>query len=75
MNRGILVQRDVPDGKELDKYDTQGGKLYRRRGMELELIRDFTDMTFEPIRAPYDWRDKAETGETPAWHPLDGEQR
>ena len=63
----------VPTGQALDEYDTQGGKLYRRRGMELELIRDFTDMSFEPIRAPYDWRDDALTGETSAWHPLDGE--
>lgn len=38
----------------LDRYDTQGGCLYRRRGMELELIRDFTEMEFERIRAPYD---------------------
>lgn len=52
----------------LDRYDTLGGKLYRRRGQELDLIRDFTDMTFEKVRAPYDWRD-----EDSGWHPLDGE--
>lgn len=53
----------------LDQYDTMGGRLYRRHGQELELIRDFTDMAFEPVRAPYDWRDEAAA--TP-WHPLDG---
>ncbi len=49
-----------PSDRPLDRYDTQGGCLYRRAGGEMELIRDFTRMTFEPIRAPYDWRD--ETG-------------
>ncbi|WP_428544304.1 hypothetical protein [Profundibacter sp.] len=56
----------------LDRYDTQGGALYRRKGMELSLIRDFTDMSFEPIRAPYDTQsDKAELNQ---WHPLDREE-
>ena len=59
-------------GLDSDRYDTMGGKLYRRRGEDLELIRDFTDMTFEPVRAPYDWRD--DEGDPPeTWHPLDGE--
>lgn len=67
-----LYQRmAVPGGDAPDRYDTQGGKLYRRHGLELELIRDFTDMEFEPIRAPYDWRD--ERAEPTSWHPLDGE--
>lgn len=66
--RELFDRMAVPPGDALDRYDTQGGSLYRRRGMELELIRDFTDMAFEPIRAPYDWRDTRE--ETP-WHPLD----
>ncbi len=58
----------------LDRYDTLGGKLYRRAGNELELIRDFNDMAFEEILAPYDWRD-ASGGENSAkpWHPLAGE--
>ena len=56
----------------LDRYDTMGGKLYRRHGDDLELIRDFTEMAFEPIRAPYDWR--TEPSDDPAsWHPLDSE--
>lgn len=65
----------VPRGDALDRYDTQGGRLYRRRGMDLELIRDFTDMAFEPIRAPYDWRDDSDPAgaeDTADWHPLDG---
>ena len=53
----------------LDRYDTLGGKLYRRRGQELELIRDFTDMEFEPIRAPYDWRPERGADEPEPWHP------
>ncbi|MCP5086024.1 MAG: hypothetical protein GY952_04355 [Rhodobacteraceae bacterium] len=61
----------------LDKYDTQGGCLYRRSGGEMKLIRDFTKMEFEYIRAPYDWRSPRSSGETPAepadWHPLDKE--
>lgn len=58
----------------LDLYDTQGGCLYRRHGLELELIRDFTDMEFEPVRAPYDDRPPDHpAAEPPPWHPLDGE--
>lgn len=59
----------VPRGDVIDRYDTKGGKLYRRNGLELELIRDFTDMEFEPIRAPYDWRPE----EAESWHPLKDE--
>lgn len=66
--RELYGRMCVPSGDALDRYDTQGGKLFRRHGMDLELIRDFTDMTFEPIRAPYDWRE-----ERAGWHPLDGE--
>lgn len=62
----LLQRARVNTGRELDRYDTKGGKLYRRHGLELELIRDFTDMEFEPIRAPYDWRPE---GSDP-WHPL-----
>lgn len=49
----------------LDQYDTQGGVLCRRDGLDLHPIRDFTDMAFEPMRAPYDWRDP----ETPRGRP------
>lgn len=65
----------VPRLHALDRYDTVGGKLYRRHGMELELIRDFTDMAFEPIRAPYDWREPGQDADPTPWHPLDGELR
>ena len=70
--RALFERMPAPPGDTLDRYDTKGGCLYRRRGMELELIRDFTDMAFEPIRAPYDWR---EGDEDPVlWHPLDGDR-
>lgn len=49
----------------IDQYDTQGGVLYRRDGLDLHPIRDFTDMNFEPMRAPYDWREP----ETPRGRP------
>ena len=65
----IAVSRDLA----LDRYDTLGGKLYRRNGDDLDLIRDFTDMEFERVRAPYDWREeKTDDAPTP-WHPLDSE--
>lgn len=61
----------------MDKYDTMAGKLYRRHGGKMTLIRDFTDMEFEPIRAPYDIRPE-ETANKPKenrpWHPLDQEE-
>ncbi|MGB3408862.1 MAG: hypothetical protein WBA67_15375, partial [Jannaschia sp.] len=39
-------------------YATQDGRLFRRApDGTLTLIRDFTDMTFERLRAPYDWRE------------------
>jgi len=56
----------------LDRYDTKGGVLYRRRGMEITPIRDFTDMSFEPIRAPYD--DRSDEEELKPWHPVDQEE-
>lgn len=63
-----------PSDHPLDRYDTQGGCLFRREGGEMTLIGDFTEMTFERIRAPYDWRDEEGTDSKPApWHPLDGE--
>ena len=71
--RALFARMAVPQGDALDRYDTQGGCLYRRQGMELEPIRDFTDMEFEPVRAPYDWREGKEADEPVPWHPLDGE--
>lgn len=67
--RDIYQRMPVPRPGYLDQYDTMGGKLYRRRGLDLELIRDFTDMEFEAIRAPYDDRPSE-----PPWHPLDNDK-
>lgn len=57
----------------LDLYDTQGGRLYRRDGMALDLIADFGPPVFEPVVAPY-----AVADDTPdfdqGWHPLDGDR-
>lgn len=59
-NSDVLLERVVaPDDHPLDRYDTVGGRLYRRSGSDLEMIRDFTDMAFEPIVAPYDLGDRA----------------
>ncbi|MEM9229599.1 MAG: hypothetical protein AAGB10_08340 [Pseudomonadota bacterium] len=54
-------------------FETDGGRLYRTAGASRVLVRDFTDMQFEPIRAPYDWREEPEDPPT-AWHPLDAEE-
>ena len=67
----VFRRAPVPVSDALDRYDTLGGKLYRRHGQDMELIRDFTDMSFEPVRAPYDWRAEPDEGEP--WHPLKGE--
>lgn len=47
-------------------YRTEGAQLYRLR--DHSLIRDFTDMEFEPIRAPYSDMPRA------SWHPLDSDE-
>lgn len=68
----VLFQRmAVPHDGTRDFYDTKGGCLYRQRGADRELIRDFTDMAFETIRAPDDWREG--TGEDAPWHTLGGD--
>lgn len=57
----------------LADYRTEGGCLYRGE----TLIRDMSDMTFQPLRAPYDDRPDStadlEAGDLP-WHPLDRDQ-
>lgn len=64
-----LADALAPADRPMDRYDTQGGCLFRREAGEMTLIRDFTDMTFERVRAPYDSRDvDAREAE---WHPLD----
>ena len=60
------------DHPELAHYTTQDGKLFRRKADgALDLIRDFTDMAFEPVRAPYDWRQEGIEDRAEPWHPLD----
>jgi hypothetical protein len=46
-----------------------GGKLLRIMGGEAQLIRDFSDMVFEPVVSPY----AANVGNRKAWHPLDAD--
>lgn len=65
---GVTPPRDTA----LDRYETQAGRLYRRRGMDLELIRDFTEM--EPVFAPAPYSFAAVDDVTVGWHPLDQEQ-
>ncbi|MEM6635856.1 MAG: hypothetical protein AAF667_08200 [Pseudomonadota bacterium] len=67
--RAFKAPEPVP---ELELYETSGGRLYRREGADLTLIRDFTEMAFEPIRAPYDTRPQndADPDSAPSWHPL-----
>ena len=68
----IAWETDRPRDPALDLYDTVGGVLYQRDGLDLVLIRDFTDMRFEEIRAPYDWRGGSDSDNPLAdWHPLD----
>ncbi|MEJ6404176.1 hypothetical protein [Yoonia sp. 2307UL14-13] len=61
---GGPVQRDIA----MDRYETQAGRLYRLANGEPELIRDFTDMEPQFIRAPYDTRSKQDVADD--WHPL-----
>jgi hypothetical protein len=70
MRERLLAGDPAPRPNAHDRYDTQAGRLYRRRGMELELIRDFADMQprFEP--APY----SAPKGQDASWSPLDHEE-
>jgi hypothetical protein len=56
--------RPVP---AVGEYETEGACLYRRKNGTRHLIRDFGDMAFEPIIAPYE--------PSEAWHPLNGDRR
>jgi hypothetical protein len=66
---GMVGDRDP--GPKSDRYETLGGKLYRRRGAELDLIRYFTEMAFEEILSPDAPRGTGAPSRD--WHPLDGE--
>jgi hypothetical protein len=53
-------------GPAMEEYETEGACLYRRKEGARHLIRDFSDMTFEPVIAPY--------APPKAWHPLNGDK-
>ncbi|WP_375228033.1 hypothetical protein [Roseobacter sp. S98] len=63
--KDIHDRMPAPQSDAGEQYETQGSALFRRQDVDLVLIRDFGDMTFEPVRAPYDWRDN-----DASWHPL-----
>ncbi len=73
--RNQLLGRTKPDrDTALDHYETRLGCLYRLTGTGEKLIRDFSDMAFEPIRAPYDTHPSdVQSVNASTWHPLDGE--
>ncbi|MEM9011941.1 MAG: hypothetical protein AAGE18_11990 [Pseudomonadota bacterium] len=68
----------TPNRPGPENIRVEGGKLFRWFAKpdgsldRSELIRDFTEMRFETLRAPYDWRDEAP--DDLDWHPL-GEER
>lgn len=55
-----------PDPASAGEYETDGPCLYRRRAGARDLVRDFSDMAFEPVIAPYAPRQD--------WHPLNGDR-
>ena len=72
--RAELLDGAQPPQQDLtDRYDTQGGRLYRRRGMDLELIVDFGPPVFAPVVAPYAANAQTDLA-SDAWHPLDGDR-
>lgn len=73
------TRQDILNGRnecvKSGRYQTEDGKLFRIVGEGRELIRDFSDMQFEAIVAPYD--DRPVSGKKyirQAWHPLNGEK-
>jgi hypothetical protein len=61
----LAAGRPAPSTAE--EYETDGPCLYRQKNGTRHLIRDFSDMVFEPVIAPY---------APPApWHPLDEGRR
>jgi len=60
----------VPAARTHPDYLTEGPRLYRRRGQNITLIRDFTEMDFSAIRAPYDGRKSGTSGHM-HWHQID----
>ncbi|MEL6681435.1 MAG: hypothetical protein AAFQ09_02175 [Pseudomonadota bacterium] len=64
---GLALSHD----KAMDLYETVKGVFYRRRGKNLELIRDFTNM--DPQFKPAPYSEPEMTQDAPGWHPLDEE--
>lgn len=71
--RERLLAGDSPksNSQAFDRYETEEGRLYRRKGSGRDLIADFTVMEPKFVRAPYD--DRTEHELDSGWHPLDGE--
>ncbi len=57
-------QRSPDSLRQGKDWMVEGAQLFRLRDQKRILLRDFTDMAFEPIRAPYDDRP-----ETLPWEP------
>ena len=67
----LLTGVEPPRETAMDRYETQAGRLYRRRGEEFTLIRDFTEMT--PVYTPAPYSDPETGNVSQTWHPLDDE--
>jgi hypothetical protein len=67
----LLGGAQPPPETAMDRYETQAGRLYRRNGIELELIRDFAEMEPRFEAAPYSVASGEEV--EPGWHPTDHE--
>ncbi len=72
--RSLFEKRDHVS--DIGPYVVQGGRLFRKDAAApdgLSLVRDFSDMDFERIRAPYDDRTEREPDNLDERHLLDGE--
>lgn len=71
-DRAYWAGDDSAPGNPLaSAFATEGGRLYRRTARGRDMIRDVTDMHFEPLRAPYDWRVSEAEPAPKTWPPLD----
>ena len=67
--RNQLLNGEAPQrNSALDQYEAHAGCLYRLRNGDRHLIRDFTEMEPQFIRAPYETRPEEDVDEQ--WHPL-----
>ena len=70
----VAKRQNLPDVPT--DYLAKGSKLFRITDGTETLIRDFEDMSFEPIEAPYDQRPIDQSKPHPSnWHPLDEANR